>query len=162
MARFKMTPQTPPQSPYSLNAKISQLQQQMAEERVLQDQRQLQLQQVVSDRLTRWPVILGAVAAGVMLRQISRAAQIPASAPIAATVTPTGDAVITSPENNPQASGTSATPTAPLPSFWSTLLSLPLLSQSIWWLLQQIWQSGLFRDVVRQKLLKSDQRHPPY
>lgn len=160
MARLNTSLRAPTRIPYALNEQIRQLQQQMAEERVLQQQRRQQLGDVLTDRLTSWPVLLSAVAAGVMLRQINAAGQVPAEPPITATTQPTA---VTSPENSTCSSVTSATPTVPPQQpFWSRLLSLPLLTQSIWWLSQQLWQSRLFRDLVRQKLIKSDRRHPPY
>ncbi len=154
MPKLKTTHQTT----YSLNIQIRQLQQQIADERALQHQRQQQFRQVLSNRLTSWPMLLGAVAAGVVLRQINTASTVQARPPRAAS-----PAIAAASSTNAPAESavTIATSTARQP-FWSTLLSLPLLTQSIWWWLQQLWQSRLFRDLVRHKLIKSEQRHPPY
>lgn len=141
---------TKPKTPYSLNQQIRHLQLQLADELVLQQQQRLKVRELLVDRLTSWPVMLGAVATGLLLSQTRRHNYTAAAAslPAASSAEPTP---VLTPEPTPEPA-----------SFWSTLLSLPLLTQSIWWLAEQLWYSRLFRDVVRQKLLKSDQRHPPY
>ncbi|RVU40433.1 hypothetical protein EOE67_05115 [Rheinheimera riviphila] len=141
----------------SLNQQIRQLQQQMADDLVLQQQQRLKVRELLIERLTSWPVLLGAVATGLLLNQIRRQGNAvdPASqAPTRATTASTSSGL--TPE---QIAAHQCTEPA---SFWSKLLSLPLLTQGIWWLAEQVWYSTLFRDVARQKLLKSDQRHPPY
>lgn len=142
-----------PIKPSSLHQQIRQLQQQMAKEQVVQQQQHLKVRDLLVERLTSWPVLLGAVATGIFLSQIRRQ----------------DNAVVPAPGSAEAASGQAVSdlsagcPPAPEPtSFWHTLFSLPLLTQGIWWLAEQVWYSRLFRDVVRQKLLKSDQRHPPY
>ncbi|OBP15691.1 hypothetical protein A5320_10305 [Rheinheimera sp. SA_1] len=143
---------TTPQPVYSLNEQIQQLQQQIAAERKLQQHNQLQFRQILTERLTSWPVLLGGIAAGVLLRRayITENAQVQRPPELA--TAPTSEM-----------SADASAPIAAEPqSYWSTLLSLPLLTQSIWWLLQQLWQSQLFRDVVRHKLIKLNHRHPPY
>jgi|GEM_PF-6853856 len=139
---------------YTLNQQIRQLQQQMVAELVLQQQQRLRVRELLVKRLTSWPVLLGAVATGLLLSQTKRQdnTAAPAPLPVARTVEPTS---VLSREPSLEPSPEPA-------SFWSKLLSLPLLTQSIWWLAEQVWYSRLFRDAVRQKLLKSEQRHPPY
>lgn len=142
----------------SLNQQIQQLQQQMADELVLQQQQRLKVRELLVERLTSWPVLLGAVATGLLLSQTKRQGH--SADPASAASNPKA-ADPSSIELTPEQ--IAAIQPAPQPtSFWSKLLSLPLLTQSIWWLAEQVWYSRLFRDVVRQKLLKSDQRHPPY
>lgn len=148
-----------PKTSYSLNQQIRQLQQQMADEQVIQQKQKIKVRELLVERLTSWPVLLGAVATGLLLSQTRRhssAVDTTSAAPIQ-----TADTTTSSGEFTP-AQIAAATPEPAAPSLWSTLLSLPLLTQGIWWLAEQIWYSRLFRDVVRQKLLKSDQRHPPY
>lgn len=133
-------------TPYSLNQQIRQLQQQMADEQVIQQKQNIKVRELLMERLTSWPVLLGAVATGLLLSQTRRHSS-------------TAETTSAAPN---QTTAATAAPEPAAPSIWSTLLSLPLLTQGIWWLAEQIWYSRLFRDVVRQKLLKSDQRHPPY
>ena len=142
----------------SLNQQIRQLQQQMADDLVLQQQQRLKVQDLLVERLTSWPVLLGAIATGLLLSQTRRQGHSadPASA------TPNQKATDPSAIELTPAQIAANQPAPESTSFWSKLLSLPLLTQSIWWLAEQVWYSRLFRDVVRQKLLKSDQRHPPY
>lgn len=146
-------------NPYSLNQQIRQLQQQMADEQIIQQKQNIKVRELLVERLTSWPVLLGAVATGLLLSQTRR--QSSTADTTSAAPNQTADASTSSDELTPaQIAAATAEPAAP--SLWSTLLSLPLLTQGIWWLAEQIWYSRLFRDVVRQKLLKSDQRHPPY
>ncbi len=142
----------------SLNQQIRQLQQQMADDLVLQQQQRLKVQDLLVERLTSWPVLLGAVATGLLLSQTKRQGN--ATDPASATSNQKA-ADPASIELTPEQIAANQ-PTPEPTSFWSKLLSLPLLTQGIWWLAEQVWYSRLFRDVVRQKLLKSDQRHPPY
>jgi hypothetical protein len=146
-----------PNTPDSLNQQIRQLQLQMAAEHVIQQTQRMKVQELLLERLTSWPVLLGAVATGLLLSQTREQNGHIA----AASARPEHDAATTT----CSAERTTAQTVAPEPassSLWSRLLSVPLLTQGIWWLAEQIWYSRLFRDVIRQKLLKSPQRHPPY
>lgn len=148
MARIKSTQQ----QPHSLNEQIRRLQLQIADERRLQLKQQQHFRHLLSDRLTSWPVLLGAIAAGVMLRQACTSTKV--AVPPAAAANPEPTSELTT-------EASAATEPAPQ-SFWGTLLSLPLLTQSAWWLMLQLWHSNLFQELVRHKLTKSEQRHPPY
>jgi hypothetical protein len=153
-------------TPYSLNQQIRQLQQQMADEQVIEQKQRIKVRELLVERLTSWPVLLGAVAAGLLLSQTRRHHSAVCSSTHSTTNTTsaapnqTTAATTSSGELTPAQIAAAAEPAAP--SIWNTLLSLPLLTQGIWWLAEQIWYSRLFRDVVRQKLLKSEERHPPY
>jgi len=149
-----------PTTPDSLNQQIRQLQQQMADEQVIQQQQRIKVRELLVERLTSWPVMLGAVATGLLL---SHARNQNSTADTACTVpNQTAATTTSSGELTPAQVAATATPKPAAPSLWNTLLSLPLLTQGIWWLAEQIWYSRLFRDVVRQKLLKSEERRPPY
>jgi hypothetical protein len=156
-------------TPYSLNQQIRQLQQQMADEQVIEQKQRIKVRELLVERLTSWPILLGAVAAGLLLSQTRRHDSATQSASHCTTQSTT-DTTSAAPNQTTAATTSSgeltpaqiaaAEPAAP--SCWNTLLSLPLLTQGIWWLAEQIWYSRLFRDVLRQKLLKSEERHPPY
>ena len=51
-------------TPYSLNQQIRQLQQQMADEQVILQTQRIKVRELLVERLTSWPVLLGALAAG--------------------------------------------------------------------------------------------------
>jgi hypothetical protein len=158
-------------TPYSLNQQIQQLQQQMADEQVILQKQRIKVRELLVERLTSWPVLLGAVAAGLLLSQTRRhdsATQSVSQSTTQSTTDSTSAApnhtTVATPSSGEltpaQIAAAAAEPAAP--SCWNTLLSLPLLTQGIWWLAEQIWYSRLFRDVLRQKLLKSEERRPPY
>jgi len=151
--RPRMKKQTMPNSKIpTLNAQILQLQAEITMAQQVQQQRHHHLRQLLTDQLTSWPVLCGAVAVGFIARQLNT----PASDPTASTIPASARAT---PQVRTEHAATveiSATP------WWSTLLSLPLLTQSLWWCIQQLWQLNVFQDLVRQKISKSTQRHPPY
>jgi hypothetical protein len=140
--------------PAALNQQIEQLQQQILAKRRVQQQQQRQFRQLLSERLTSWPMLLGALAAGIALLHVSTngTAESPVKPPIVAAA---NDDPIAA--NHPQIE-----PEPAASSAWQALWHLPLLSQSLYWLLEQRWLSDLFRAGIRRKFQKSKQRQPRY
>lgn len=137
----------------SLNQQILHLEKQIADKQITQQQQKLKMRELLLQRLTSWPMLLGALTIGLFLSQARQQDGIVAKSDLS-TDTASDQAAVNSSSTCLQ---------TPKPtSFWRTLLSLPLLTQGIWWLAEQMWNSRLFRDVIRQRLLRSDQRHPPY
>ena len=144
----------------SLDQQILQLQLQMTNEQLLQQQRQQQLRQHLAEKLNSWPVVVVAVAAGVLVHQLVTTPSIPKLEP---DQTPPPHAILTSGSNpsSPPVQMKGST------SLWNRLMSLPLLThplltQSVWWCVQHLWHWGLVQERVRQNLSQSQQRHHPY
>lgn len=140
---------------YSLNTQILQLQLQMRDELQLQYQRQRLVQQLYTQKLTSWPVLLGALAAGIIIRKLNASKAMPADNGVPAAE------VASQPASEP-ARQRAAEPVTASPSIWSTLLSAQLLTQSLWWFIRKLWRWGVIEGLVRQQLSKSSQRLPLY
>ncbi|MBU2425949.1 MAG: hypothetical protein KKA56_03650 [Gammaproteobacteria bacterium] len=129
-------------APDSLNLQIQQLQQQMTAARGLKQQQQQHFQHLLTKRLTSWPLVLGAVTAGLLVHHFASSPAPQPQQPMSSSPEPTHDH--------------SATP-EPVAS-WRALLSLPFLTQGIGWLLELMWQRG----IAAHSVVKSAQRHPLY
>jgi hypothetical protein len=143
----------------SLNQQILQLQQQMTSEQQDQQQRQQHLRQLFNDKLSSWPVIITALTAGVLVHLMATPAATPEPAP---DKTPSPKVIFSSASHPPSTPEQKTGST----SVWSRLrlplLTHPLLTQGIWWCLQQLWAWGFVQELVRYRLTKSQLRHPPY